>query len=169
MDDTFWTVRLCKLPGVAPVSHPLSVCPVLELPDGMLPPVVIPAARRELACLILLSISYSGKKTGGGKGYTDENPSWRTWAGLCCNTLFPLLSRISPTWSLKMLPWVAQPQTAVIIASKSFVGVTGFNLLLAAWSLGYKPQSMGLLLWDSSMSRFPEKDHLFSKVFSLTL
>lgn len=77
MDGTSWTVRLCELPGAAPVSHPLSVCPVLELPDSVLPLVAIPAVRRELACLILLSVSYIGKERGGGNGYTDENPGWK--------------------------------------------------------------------------------------------
>lgn len=34
---------------VAPVFHPLSVCPVLELPDSVLLLLAIPAARRDLA------------------------------------------------------------------------------------------------------------------------
>lgn len=115
-------------------------CLVLELPDDVLPPVAIPAVRGELTCLILLSISYTGKERGDEKGYRDENPGWRTWAGLCCSISFPLQSRISPTWSLKMLLWVAWPQTTVIIVSKSSVSVICFDLLLAAWSLGCKPE-----------------------------
>lgn len=66
---------------MAPVSHPFSVCPVLELPEGMLPLLaMIPTVRRELACLIL-SISYTGKERGSGKGYIDENPSCRPEQG----------------------------------------------------------------------------------------
>jgi len=104
---------------------------------------------------------------GSGKGYADKNPGWRAWAGLCCSTLFPLLSWTSPTQSLKLLPWVAQPKTTVTIDPRSPAGVTGFDLLLAQ-NLGCKPQSMWLLLSDRSLSSFPEKD-LFSKVFSLIL
>lgn len=45
--------------------------------------------------------------------------------------------------------------------------VTGFDLLLAAQNPGCKPQSVGLLLRDSSLSSFPEKRSFIPKgIFS---
>lgn len=71
------------------------------------PLVAAPAARREFSWQTLLSLSCAWKEEGG-REYMNDNPGCKSWAELCCSSMFPL-PPISCAWSSRVLLWVAGP------------------------------------------------------------
>lgn len=112
----------------------------------------LPAVRRKLTCIILLSLSYTGKQKRGWGGIHR----WKSWQEHLSSAVIQHCDSISVS-HLSYLVFETAPAGGLALhksnhCHESAFGVTGFDLFLAAQS-----QAVSLKAWGSFIGIAPEQ------------